>query len=226
MKLTQRDKIVLSALVIVLSLFCGIWFILRPAFKDVQASKQEYNELRSDYQEKQKQVEEKANIKNEVMDMHKECVDLAERFYGSTPSFDVAELVYNLIEECDITVTSLSFTQSAKQLQAYSYQPSNSIVVPIDDYANINGETDETVTVTAVPPQSIGCFSFNIGFDHLTRDKVFELVESLKSSDQQTLIVTSLSFNVIEADSDEGYSGIISLDLYYLNAPAAPVFED
>ena len=48
MNLTQKDKITLSVLAIVLALFIGVWFILKPAWQEVKDSKKDYNELRKD----------------------------------------------------------------------------------------------------------------------------------------------------------------------------------
>lgn len=226
MKLTQRDRIMLSVLVIALSLFCGIWFIIRPAFKDVQKSKEEYNNLRSDYNKKLEQVEEAKDVKNQVGDMYDECVELASKFYDYGLSFDISAFVYDLITENNITVTSLSVSETAKQLRAYSYSGKNAIKVPLDDYVHINGEEEEEDASVSVPTQSVGCYAFSIGFSNMTREKIFAFIESIKTKDQKTLIVTNLSFNVTKADSVDGYSGSLSLEFYYITPPDAPIIED
>lgn len=226
MKLTQRDRIMLSVLVIALSLFCGIWFVIRPAFKDVQKSKEEYNTLRSDYNKKLEQVEAAKDVKNQVGDMYEECVDLASQFYDFGLSFDISESVYGIISESDITVTSLSVSQSAKQLRAYSYNGGKVIKVPLDEYIHINGEEEVADTSATLPSQSVGCYSFNIGFTNMTREKIFAFVENIKMKEQKTLIVTNLSFNVAKADSVEGFNGNLSLEFYYMTPPDKPIIED
>ena len=116
MKLTQRDRVMLTVIVIILLIFCGVWFILRPAWKEVQDSKTEYNDLRSTYQQKQQEVEEKAHVRDEVINITKECNDLRERFYEDESAINISHEVKQQIDDVKIELTSLSFSQSSKQL--------------------------------------------------------------------------------------------------------------
>lgn len=234
MKLTQRDKIVLSVLVILLSLFCGVWFIIRPAFTTVQNSKKEYNNLRSEYQQKQQQLQEKESLVVDVKERYQESLDLANQFYDRDPSFDFAEDIYNLLAGCGISGTSATISESAKNLLSYSFKDGSSFSIPLDAYISTNdiATDDEQIVFSVAPNQTVGCYSFTVGFDHMTKENIFEFVEKLRKSSEntdpnshlnkKTLIVTNLSFNLTEAEQETGYSGEVSLELYYMKKPDAP----
>lgn len=226
MKLTQKDRITLIVLIIALSLFVGIWFILRPAFKEVQASKKDYEEQRSIYMDMQKQVEEKAKVKDKVTETYNMSLELADIFYDRSTTVDVAAQVYEQISKCDILVTGSSFSLAAKQLAAYKYEGEKSVYVPIDEYADINNDDNlKNEALTNIATQQVGCYTFKIQFTGATRAKIFELVESLKKTEHQTLVITNLSFNVPEADSEQGCSGTMSLELYWMRQPDEPKFD-
>lgn len=226
MKLTQKDKVMLTVVVILLSLFVGVWFIIRPAFQEVQESKKEYNEQRSVYQEKEKQVQEKAQLKQEAIDTHAKCIEIASKFYENSTPYDIQEQVYNQMVESNIVVTASTFSVMAKNLAAYSFNTDNAVTVPLDEYARTNDDgTGSNSMFDVIPTQTIGCYAFTITFEGAKREDIFKLVDSLRESEHKTLVVTELTFDVPEATSEEGCDGTISLELYYMNAPDAPVFD-
>ncbi len=226
MKLTQKDRITLIILVIALSIFVGIWFILRPALKEVKASKKDYESQRSIYMDLKKKVEEKAQVKNKVTETYNMSLELADIFYDKSTTYDVAAQVYDQISKCDILVTGSSFSLSAKQLAAYKYEGAKTVSVPLDEYADINNDNHKNnEALTNIATQQVGCYTFKIQFTGATRAKIFELVEALKTTEHQTLVITNLSFNVPEADSEEGCSGTMSLELYWMSQPDEPKFD-
>ncbi len=230
MKLTQRDRVMLTVLVIALLIFCGAWFIIRPAWKEVQASKKEYNDLRSTYQAKQQEVEQKAHVRDEVATITKECNDLRERFYEDESAINISHEVKQQMDEDKIEITSLSFSQSSKQLAPYSYTSSAGVDTPFDDYANLGIGDDASQQAgsnsAAIPTQSIGCYTFSIQFKGATRDQIFSYIDKLKTLEYNTLVVTSLSFNVSEATSKEGCDGSLSLELYYMTPLQMPSLDE
>ncbi len=228
MKLTQRDRVMLTVVVIVLLIFCGIWFIIRPAWKEVQDSKKEYNELRSTYQQKQQEVEEKAQVRDEVVTITEECNKLRERFYEDESAINISHEVKQQMDEDKIEITSLTFSQTLKALAPYSYTSGGGVDTPFDDYANLgigDASGDQTQS-TAIPTQSIGCYTFSIQFKGATRDQIFNYIDKLKTLEYTTLVVTSLSFNVSEATSKEGCDGTLSLELYYMNPLQMPSLDE
>lgn len=230
MKLTQRDRVMLTVVVIILLIFCGAWFIIRPAWKEVQDSKKEYNNLRSTYQQKQQEVEEKAQVRDEVITITKECNELRERFYEDESAINISHEVKQQMDEDKIEITSLTVSQTLKALAPYSYTSSGGIDTPFDDYANIGiGNTVDNQTGNSgqsIPTQSIGCYSFNIQFKGATRDQIFSYIDKLKTLEYTTLVVTSLSFNVSEATSEEGCDGSLSLELYYMTPLQMPSLDE
>lgn len=230
MKLTQRDRVMLTVIVIILLIFCGVWFILRPAWKEVQDSKTEYNDLRSTYQQKQQEVEEKAHVRDEVINITKECNDLRERFYEDESAINISHEVKQQIDDVKIELTSLSFSQSSKQLAAYSYTSQGGVDTPFDDYANLGiggSDSEQSGSNSAsIPTESIGCYTFSLQFKGATRDQIFEYIEKLKTLEYNTLVITSLSFNVSEATSEEGCDGALSLELYYMTPLQMPSLDE
>lgn len=230
MKLTQRDRVMLTVLVIALLIFCGAWFIIRPAWKEVQDSKKEYNDLRSTYQQKQQEVEEKAHVRDEVITITDECNKLRERFYEDESAVNISHEVKQQMDEDKIEITSLTFSQSLKQLAPYSYTSFGGVDTPFDDYANIgigNASGDQAGTEsTVIPTENIGCYNFTIQFKGATRDQIFSYIDKLKTLEYNTLVVTSLSFNVSEATSKEGCDGSMSLELYYMTPLQMPSLDE
>lgn len=235
MKLTQRDKVMLTVVVIILALFVGIWFVIRPAWTDVQNSKKEYNEVRSTYQEKQEELEKKEHVKDQVTEIYNESVKLSKPFYEGQQGYVISDEVYKYFVEEGINVTSNTFSLNSKQLQKYSYTSSGNVNIPLDEYANINdtntGAADANSNAAAAS-QTVGCYSFNLEFNGATREQLFSLIDKLKTLDHKTLVVTNVSFNVAEAegfaeedDAQAGWQGSVSMELYYMNPPDKPDFN-
>lgn len=249
MNLTQKDKITLSVLAIVLALFIGVWFILKPAWQEVQDSKKDYNELRKDYTALETQVQQKASIKQDVQKRYDECIELAQMFYDDSTDYALQQEVYNQLENVGITVTSNTVSHSTKLLSAYRYKP-HTLDIPSNEYADINVDTGNKNAIASIESQTVGCYTFNIEFTNANKDKIFEFVENLKTYDHTTMVVTSLSFEVnafdVDADAEADKqpaldeeeeednkkkedidlgTGSISLELYYMMTPEAPVFE-
>lgn len=235
MKLTQRDRIMLTVVVIVLMIFLGVWFIIRPAWKEVQNSKKELNEVRSTYQEKQDELEKKEHVKDQVTEIYNESVELSKPFYEGQQGYVISEEVYNYFVDAGLNVTSNTFSLNSKQLQKYQYNPSGGVNIPMDEYANINDTNtgaDDANANAAAASQTVGCYSFNLEFDGAKREQLFELIDKLKTLDHKTLVVTNVSFDVAEAegvaeedDNEEGWQGSVSMELYYLNPPEEPNFD-
>lgn len=237
MNLTQKDKITLSILLVALTLFIGIWFIIKPAWSEVQDSKKTYNDRKSTYTTLQAQVEQRASIKQDVQKRHEECVEVAQMFYDDTDDFVLQQELYNQLTNVGITVTSNTLSQSTKILSPYRYRP-NEIQIPSNDYASIN-PVDETTSDIVILPQTVGCYTFNVEFTGADKEKIFKFVENLTTYDHTTMVVTSLSFKVPEFDNAAAVTnpsgdavdvpplgvGSISLELYYMKTPEEPVFN-
>ncbi len=240
MNLTQKDKITLSILLVALSLFIGIWFIIKPAWSEVQDSKKTYNERKSTYTSLQTQVEQRASIKQDVQKRYTECVELAQMFYDDTDDFVLQQELYNQLTNVGITVTSNTLSQSTKVLSPYRYRP-NEIQIPSNDYANINPDTTTSSDIIILP-QTVGCYTFNVEFTGANKEKIFKFIENLTTYDHTTMVVTSLSFKVPDIDAPQADAekpsdddaavdavpqgvGSISLELYYMKTPEEPIFD-
>ncbi len=251
MNLTQKDKITLSILAIVLALFIGVWFILKPAWQEVQESKKDYNELRKDYTALESQVKQIDTVKQGIQTKYDECIKLAEPFYDDATDYALQDEVYNQLESVGITVTSNTVSHGIKLLSAYRYKETF-LDIPSSEYADINPDVETNNGIPAIAPQTVGCYTFNIEFKDADKDKIFEFVENLKTYDHKTMVVTSLSFEVNEFDVDEEDeededtnpedsnnennnapqpeevelgTGKISLELYYMMTPEKPILD-
>lgn len=243
MNLTQKDKITLSILVIVLSLFLGLWFVLRPAWNDIQDNKKKYNDLKSQYTSLEKQLEEKAKIKENVQKKYDECVELASMFYSDEQDREIADKVYQQLTDVGITVTSQTFSHTTKALAPYRYRKTE-LSIPSNDYADINPDDGTEAQAAEIKQETVGCYTFNISFTNADKDKIFKFVENLTTYDHTTMVVTSLSFEVSDMDKTDGSVGNIdtdddedsvenvttgdggvTLELYYMKKPEKPIFD-
>lgn len=243
MNLTQKDKITLGVLVIILSLFIGLWFIIKPAWGEVQDNKKEYNELKSEYTSLQTDLQAKENVKQQVQDKYDECAEMAKMFYSDEKDRELAQQVVNQLESVGIVVTGQSTAHTVKVLSPYRYRRVE-LNIPSSDYADIN-EDKAPNAATQILPQTVGCYTYSIEFREADKDKIFKFVENLTSYDHTTMVVTSLSFEVSDMDKEEvptdepdeddddkpavqenhSGEGSITLELYYMKAPEEPIID-
>lgn len=246
MNLTQKDKITLGVLVIIISLFIGIWFIIKPAWTEVQDNKKEYNELKSEYTSLQTTLQEKENVKEQVQDKYKECAEMAKMFYSDEKDRELAHQVVDQLESVGIVVTGQSTSHTTKVLSPYRFKHVE-LNIPSSDFADIN--VDEATNKAAViAAQTVGCYTYNIEFREADKDKIFKFIENLTTYDHTTMVVTSLSFQVSDMDKEENPEdkpaedeeededkvvveadhygqGNITLELYYMKAPEEPIID-
>lgn len=244
MNLTQKDKITLGVLVIILSLFIGLWFIIRPAWGEVQDNKKEYNELKSEYTSLQTDLQAKENVKQQVQDKYKECADMAKMFYSDEKDRELAHQVVDQLESVGIVVTGQSTAHTTKYLSPYRYRRTE-LSIPSSSYADINVDTNVNAAAT-IAAETVGCYTYNIEFREADKDKIFKFIENLTTYDHTTMVVTSLSFQVSDMDKDDTPAekpedddkddvvieeeahygeGNITLELYYMKAPEEPIID-
>ncbi len=246
MNLTQKDKITLGVLVIVLSLFIGLWFIIKPAWGEVQDNKKKYNELKGEYATLQTELQNKENVKEQVQDKYDECAEMSKMFYSDEKDRELAHQVVQQLESVGIVVTGQTTAHATKILSPYRYRD-NELSIPSSDYANIN-EDEQSKAAALIAPQTVGCYTYNIEFREADRDKIFKFIENLTTYDHTTMVVTSLSFEVSDMEKEEAPTtpapdeedddenkpvleedhygeGSITLELYYMKAPEEPIID-
>ncbi len=210
MKLTYRDKVLLTSLLVVLVWVAGIMLFIKPAFEDMNSASKTYADKNTEYQKKKEQVEKEADLKQKATEAFGEVSKLASNFYDTLSTDEVCEIVDTLLDKDNIENDSLTISAySTVVLDKFGY---TSTVVKTDfdetiESANPGSASDsssaapantEVETAATVPNYTVS-FGYKCRFEDL---KAF--LDKLTTNNEKSLVVTNCTITNVNEDEIEG----------------------
>lgn len=227
MKLNYRDKVLLTAVVVIIVWVVGIMFFIKPAIEDVNAANKALNEAKVTLSDLEDQIEKDKDLQQRINDAYAEVKKSSARFYDYQETQKATQVVDDLLAdpEHEIVNKNMSISEySTMSLEAYEYlnelaQTEMDEKVK-DEYskAGDSEEADDTAADAKVEedttPLTIGYYTITFDYSGKAEDvKVF--CEKLKSNDERTLVVDTLTMNEDKEDETK-VSGTMELKMMVL----------
>lgn len=221
MKLNYRDKVLLTAVIVILVWAVGIMLFIKPAWEDVQTAQTNLESAKVTLSDKEAQVEADKNLKQDIVDAYKNVTQLSNNFYDYQQAQEATQTVDDLLAVDNIENSNMNISSYSTKVLA-PYTPYVTIVSTdidnkVQSYVNAEAPADGTDAAAAEAVsvnETIGCYT--ISFDYSgSKEDVKNFCEKLKSNDKKTLFVNSIDFRYDE-ESEDKISGTMSLDLLVL----------
>ena len=226
MKLTQRDKMLLTIVVLIIVWALGIVFFIKPKIDEVSSKNTALKDVQTQLEKAERDVEAAKTIKDDCNVALKAAQDGAKNFFDVPKAYEAERYLANVLAGSDsgegrVEITSLSIQgPTAVALSIYNPAQQESLKVPINDAANISGsgETEEVVINSAMG-ETLGCYTYTVSFK-ATRKNLMSFLTNVKATEQgSSLVVTSLSINdntVDKEDETVELEGSMSFTLYFV----------
>lgn len=250
MKLNYRDRILLTAVIVILVWVAGIMLFIKPAIEDMGDAQTALDEAKVTLSDLEEQIDADKDLDARIDEAYTAANDIAKKFYDYQEAQVATQTVDTLLDTDGVALTNTNMSISAYtsiSLQPYMYSL-QAIKTDVDDLVSkyeaegsTTNETEESVNATDETqnsaPQTIGCYTISFEFKG-TIDGVKNFCENLKSNDQKTLILQSIDISYYEESEDENagkvkvkagesdfVEGTMSLNMIVLRKLTDPTIE-
>lgn len=222
MKLTQRDKMLLTIVVLIIVWALGIVFFIKPKIDEVSSKNTQLTDVETQLDKAKLEVEAAKTIKEDCNTALKAAQEGAKNFFDVPRAYEAERYLANVLAgsetgEGRVEITSLSIQgPAAVSLSIYNPAPQAGINIPINDAANISGSsTEETVVNTAIG-ETLGCYNYTVNFKAYRPDLMKFLTNIKTTENGSSLIVTSLNITDNTVPDDVELEGSMSFTLYFV----------
>lgn len=220
MKLTQRDKMLLTVVILAIVWALGIVFLIKPKIDEVGTKNDELKTEQTNLSEAEKAVEAAKTIKEDCNKALKEAQEGAKNFFDVPKAYEAENYLAEVLAggangEGKIDISSLNITgPAAISLTTYNPEIKQGIDVPLNEYANISGATTSTVDQilenAANSGETLGCYNYTVTFS-ATRENLMKFLTNIKTTaNGNSLIVTSL--NISDEKSEDSVDNKVLLE--------------
>lgn len=222
MKLTNRDKTLLTVLVLAIVWALGVMFVIKPKINDVSSKNAELKDVQEQLVVAQQAVESAKTIKEDCNTALKSAQEGAQNFFDIPKAYEAEQYLTKVLAgdangNGKIDISSLSINgPSAASLSTYSPSVSQGISgVPVIDSATlVTGTTTETVTSSA--GETLGCYNYTVSFKARRADLMKFLTNIKATENGNSLIVTSLSISDNNVPDTDYLEGSMGFSLYFV----------
>lgn len=229
MKLTYRDKMLLTIILLVAVWALGIIFVIKPKIQQVSSKEAELVTVENQYKEVEKQLEEAKNVKKECNKALETAQKSAEGFFDIPTAYQAEIYLAKVLAgdangEGKVEINALSISgPTAATLKVYVPTVGGTLEVPVLDAADvISDDSEETAQAVldalSTTSESVGCYSYTVNFNAEHTDLMKFLTNIKATENGNSIIVTALNINEI-GETEDGklsYEGTMSLSLYFV----------
>lgn len=223
MKLTQRDKMLLTVVLLIVVWALGIVFFVKPKIDEVSSKNKELTKVQDDLTKVEIEVEAAKTIKDDCNTALKEAQDGAKNFFDVPLAYEAerylaAVLAGGTSGEGRIEISSLNISgPSAISLTTYNPSRKDELNLPINNAANISGATSSTVDqILKSAGETLGCYNYTVTFKAYREDLMKFLTNIKTTENGSSLIVTSLNITDNTVDDDVMVEGSMGFSLYFV----------
>ncbi|MBO4865165.1 MAG: hypothetical protein J5582_01160 [Ruminococcus sp.] len=220
MKLNYRDRIVLTAVIVILVWVAGVMLFIKPAIERLQDSQAALDDAKatlSDLKERNKADE---NLPERIKTAYAEATEMTKTFYSIQENQAASQKVDELLDENEIKNLDLSISQYTPfTLRPYEYVSSKAVTemdTEVQKYINEDG-SDSTEAITpqnadaeagekgeaVAAPVVIGCYEITLSYKGKI-DEVEKFCDKMqKSAKEKTMVVKAIDYKFsAETDKD------------------------
>ena len=238
MKLTYRDKMLFTGLIVAAIWALGIFFVIVPKFDDLKAANSTYKTTLKSCEKTEKTAIAQMNIKDLALKEFEKGKEVAENFYGNMITYEAENVVMELLDNASNTINISSINISQPTLVEFTkYVPSDDTDGLSFVGSNVGKDKEDDTDVTGDTPAdgenpeeseeiqsaSAGCFTFTISFK-AESSALLSFIDKLPTSNGKiSLLVDSMNVADIKA---EIWEGTMELKLYFIGQVQEPNFVE
>lgn len=217
MRLTQRDKVLLLAFVLLAIWALGIWFFVKPKVQDVGKANDDLTAINQEYTQVQQDLESAKTVKEDCNEILKQAQTNGGSFYGMQRAYEAEDIVETLLSNASnpIEITNMTITgPNAIAIVPYTVEDEAGLDIPIiDSVANGGQETQQTPTTNTLTGETVACYNYSVNFK-ATKENLLKFLDKVPTSNNKaSLVVTNLAITDYLSDELEGN---MSFTLYFI----------
>jgi hypothetical protein len=216
MKLNYRDRILLTAVIVVLVWVAGVMLFIKPAIERMQDSQAALDDAKATLSDLKDRNKADENLPERIKSAYAEVSKMTESFYSIQETQVVSQEVDDLLDENKLENSALTTSDYiVTTIEPYSFvssRPSTEMDTEVQNYIDETGEivTPETADAEAgekgeavAAPASIGIYEVTIPYKG-ELEEVEKFCDKLqKTAKQKTMVVTSIDYKfAAETDKD------------------------
>lgn len=221
MKLTNRDKMLLTIVILAIVWAIGIVFFVKPKIETVSSKNKELTEVQTELEQAEADVAAAKTIKEDCNTALKSAQEGAQNFFDAPKAYEAEQYLTKVLAgdasgNGKIEISSLNISgPSAVSLAEYIIKNDGGISYPLGDSATL--VTDEsTNTVASAYGETLGCYTFTVTFKARRADLMKFLTNIKATENGNSLICTSLSITDYDVPDNEPLEGTMGFSLYFV----------
>ncbi|WP_295154885.1 hypothetical protein [uncultured Ruminococcus sp.] len=217
MKLNYRDRIVLTAVIVILVWVAGVMLFIKPGIERMQDSQAALDDAKATRSDLQDRVDEDKDLPERIQTAYKEVTKLTESFYSVQQTQLATQTVDDLLDSDEIKNLDMKISDySIYQINPYDYmstRPLSSLDEEVQAYlsegkAPITADTADAEAGAkgeAVPaPVMIGNYQISFSYEGKI-DDVQAFCDKLQSSNtEKTMLLNQFDYKFAEIKDAEG----------------------
>lgn len=221
MKLTNRDKMLLTIVILAIVWAVGIVFFVKPKIDTVSNKKKELAEVQTQLTEAEADVAAAKTIKDDCNTALKSAQEGAQNFFDAPKAYEAEQFLSKVLAgdasgNGKIDISSLAITgPSATSLTQYSAKEASKIEYPLGDSATFVTDTSIGEDTTTYG-ETLGCYTFTVSFKARRPDLMKFLTNVKATENGNSLIVTTLSITDNTLPDSEYLDGTMGFSLYFV----------
>lgn len=221
MKLSQREAVLLFVLGIIVVVFVGLNFLIKPAIVRNMEKRSSYDELNSSLTQIQTDIKLLGTIDQQITQQYSNALTAAKSFSLSIEQYQIDRFIANLIEKNNIVQKSIKISEMGiSNADYYSEKISDETSdteIPIEQSANIiNGSKQTATTIETSDTDGTNlmyCTTVNLVVSG-KHSKILSFIDDLYK-DGRAVIIDELNISTSTDSSTEK----VSLTIRFFKAP-------
>ena len=180
MKLNYRDRIVLTAVIVILVWVAGVMLFIKPAIENLQASQAALDDAKVTLSELKERNKKDENLPERIKAAYEEVTKMTETFYSIQENQVASQKIDDLLDENEIKNLDLTISQYTPDAEA--------------------GEKGEAVAAPVV----IGSYGVTLSYKGKIDDVEKFCDKMQESAKEKTMVVKSIDYKFVAETDDEG----------------------
>ena len=218
MKLNYRDRILLTAVIVILVWVAGVMLFIKPAIENLQDSQAALDDAKVTLSELKERNKKDENLPERIKAAYEEVTKMTETFYSIQENQVASQKIDDLLDENEIKNLDLNITQyTPVTLRPYAYISSEAVTdmdAEVQKYIEETGAepiTPETADAEAgekgeavAAPVVIGSYGVTLSYKGKIDDVEKFCDKMQESAKEKTMVVQSIDYKFVAETDDEG----------------------
>ena len=138
MKMSYRDKVILTVLVFLITVLVGGMTVIKSSVQKLQTTTVTYKQKKQEEAAVQAKLATKQDLESQIDSAYKECKKIGEFFLPEMKTYQMDQYVSHMFTENEIEITDIVFEETAAEdVEYYAYELFN-VEYPLGTAADLN----------------------------------------------------------------------------------------